>query len=550
MKKCFFEFIIIGFLSINTLVGGEVILSGPSEEQERDCFSTLPVEMTCYIFGFLDKDKKSLLSLRGVCSKFKEILETFSCKDLFLSTSLTLDPRVLDLENLKDPFLRKITVEPVDNEEILKEHGSLMKTGRRLREIKKIRRNLYEVVFSGSLESFIQKSSPWNAVMSYLLVGLFSDSSPLYKLSYNDKSPAIVSLLRNKKIEELKIFCEYVNSYDRRTLEESIWTSRYEKNLFLREVCYNTWFYLKTLDLYLYNRDLNLFLSVLKKDPDLFFLVLEKEREDKKEKHRKQRIKEVREGRRRKVKMGGFPVLETLILRNPCFLEKEDDFKEVLKSSPSLMIGIDWGSHANCRDGSYEFFQDYGNSLFKFFADVPRLRSLSLKYNSGDSFFVQNEYFRKLSIQTHMTSLRLMFLFIQLEKDRKKEVIKDLSGALLNMPNLTDLVLSGNHIGDKEVEILANSLTNISRLTSLNLRSNTITGIGMKVLANALPSSLESLNLRGNKITDKDVEHLSNYLSNLPYLTKLNLHNNKINDVKKVDSLLREIRPSLKRLSI
>ncbi|QIV96662.1 Leucine Rich Repeat (LRR) protein [Allofrancisella inopinata] len=97
------------------------------------------------------------------------------------------------------------------------------------------------------------------------------------------------------------------------------------------------------------------------------------------------------------------------------------------------------------------------------------------------------------------------------------------------LPNIKHLHLSGNNIGDEEVELIVGKLTG---LESLDVSNNRITDKGVGDIVSSLPS-LKILNLNYNKITDKGVESI---VSKMKSLESLKLCGNKISNLSIADS--------------
>ena len=103
---------------------------------------------------------------------------------------------------------------------------------------------------------------------------------------------------------------------------------------------------------------------------------------------------------------------------------------------------------------------------------------------------------------------------------------------LLNETSLTQLVLTGNSIGDAFAASLSEALTANSSLTNLNLSYNSIGAVGAASLFQALTanSSLTNLDLSGNSIGAVGAASLSQALTANSSLTDLDLCDNSIGD--------------------
>ncbi|QIV95135.1 leucine-rich repeat domain-containing protein [Allofrancisella frigidaquae] len=97
------------------------------------------------------------------------------------------------------------------------------------------------------------------------------------------------------------------------------------------------------------------------------------------------------------------------------------------------------------------------------------------------------------------------------------------------LPNIKHLHLSGNNIGDEEVELIVGKLTG---LESLDVSNNRITDKGVGDIVSRLPS-LKVLNLNCNEVTDKAVECI---VSEMKSLESLKLCGNKISNLSITDS--------------
>lgn len=96
--------------------------------------------------------------------------------------------------------------------------------------------------------------------------------------------------------------------------------------------------------------------------------------------------------------------------------------------------------------------------------------------------------------------------------------------------SLLSLKLTGNRIGDDNMESLAIALAQCPALTHLSLNANRITPLGTPSLARVLlqNQSLSYLDLGSNRIGDEGWEHLAHALGQSKTLTHLRLSDNEI----------------------
>jgi Ran GTPase-activating protein (RanGAP) involved in mRNA processing and transport len=101
---------------------------------------------------------------------------------------------------------------------------------------------------------------------------------------------------------------------------------------------------------------------------------------------------------------------------------------------------------------------------------------------------------------------------------------------LRTMPNLKDLRLSRNNIGDEGCRTIAPALRTMPNLKTLYLYNNNIGDEGLAVLSNVVPAIplLDDLRLSGNKIGNVGCQCLLELIENdsLQSLTKLDLRFN------------------------
>ncbi|XP_059815192.1 NACHT, LRR and PYD domains-containing protein 3-like isoform X2 [Hypanus sabinus] len=126
---------------------------------------------------------------------------------------------------------------------------------------------------------------------------------------------------------------------------------------------------------------------------------------------------------------------------------------------------------------------------------------------------------------------------------------EDLVSALSTNPSLTELILSGNKLGDSGVKLVSGALRNPEcKIQKLGLERVGLTDSGAEDLVSALSTnpSLTWLNLRSNSLTDRSVPALRRLILTLPSLEWIVLGGNWFSEtgMKELRSL-QEPRPGL-----
>lgn len=213
------------------------------------------------------------------------------------------------------------------------------------------------------------------------------------------------------------------------------------------------------------------------------------------------------------------PFLNTLIIGNSGMYD--DELKLLAQKLPPSLRHINLYADGITDEGLIALFRSLPTELISLVISYPLMTDKSIKVLSERSF----PDLIKLDISYNQAENVILTRFLRVE-----DSVTDLglsfnslgSGSILflELPSrLKRLDLSGNEIGDEEVEILAPKLP--SSLVNLNLYINEIGPDGIEVLAPKLPKTLKTLNLGGNYLEWEGIAALAPYLPNT--LNNLNL---------------------------
>lgn len=190
---------------------------------------------------------------------------------------------------------------------------------------------------------------------------------------------------------------------------------------------------------------------------------------------------------------------------------------------------------------------------------VPKLKELHLRWNSYRRPIVE-EISKALQ---HVPPLEFLTTLDLTGSRIRCRGAEHLSKALQRVPNLTELCLKNNIIGDEGVKHIAKGFQRVPYLTTLGLEKNNISAIGAQHLSNGLRHIrhltvlnlgyndiglfgglehianqgfqhvplLETLTINNNSIDADGAFHLANGLQHIPHLTELCLKNNIIGDI-------------------